>query len=51
MEKVGSTCELRLYDGQGHGFSSNKKFKFYQKTVLEADWFLQSLGLFAEQAK
>ena len=51
MEKVGSTCELRLYDGQGHGFFNYNKFEFYQKTVLEADWFLQSLGLLSEQAK
>ncbi len=44
MEKVNSRCELRLYEGQGHGFFNYKNFEFYKKTVEEADKFLQSLG-------
>lgn len=44
MEKVGSRCELVLYERQGHGFFNYKNFKYYEKTVLEADKFLQSLG-------
>ena len=43
MEKVESRCELRLYEGMGHGFFNYKNFDYYQKTVLEADHFLQSL--------
>lgn len=42
MEIVGSRCELRLYEGEGHGFFNNKEN--HQKTLLEADQFLQSLG-------
>jgi acetyl esterase/lipase len=44
MEKVGSHCELFLYEGQGHGFFNIGNFEYYKKTVLEADQFLQSLG-------
>lgn len=43
-EKVGSTCELYLYENQGHGFFNYKYSKYYKKTVYEADKFLQSLG-------
>ncbi len=43
MEKVNSRCELRLYEGQGHGFFNYKNFEHYQKTVTETDKFLQSL--------
>ena len=44
MSKVKSKCELRLYEGQGHGFFNYKNFEFYKKTLSEADLFLQSLG-------
>lgn len=44
MEKVKSRCELRLYEGEGHGFFNYKNFEYYKKTVYEADKFLQSLG-------
>ncbi|WP_167618843.1 alpha/beta hydrolase [Maribellus sediminis] len=44
MKKVGSKCELYLYNGQGHGFFNYKNFEYYKKTVSEADKFLQSLG-------
>ena len=44
MEKVGSICELYLYEGEGHGFFNYKNFENYKKTVYEADNFLQSLG-------
>lgn len=45
MEKVGSRCDLHLYEGEGHGFFNYKNLSNYQKTVLEADKFLLSLGL------
>lgn len=51
MEKVGSNCELFLYEGQGHGFFNIGNFEYYKKTVLEADRFLQSLGYLKEQPK
>jgi acetyl esterase/lipase len=44
MEKVNSSCELHLYEGQSHGFFNYKNFEYYKKTVSEADEFLQSLG-------
>ncbi len=48
MEKVGSRCELFLYEGQPHGFFNYRNFEFYQKTLLQADLFLQSLGYLKE---
>lgn len=44
MEKVNGTCELHLYEGQGHGFFNYKNFEYYKKTVTEADKFIQSIG-------
>ncbi len=47
MERVGSRCELFLYEGQPHGFFNFKSPEYYKKTVLEADKFLISLGYLA----
>ena len=49
MEKVGSRCDLILFEGEGHGFfnysQSNKgRLDNYNKTVVEAGKFLISLG-------
>ncbi len=44
MKKIGSTCELKLYQGEGHGFFNYRNFDNYRQTVLETDAFLQSLG-------
>lgn len=44
MERVGSRCELHLYEGQGHGFFNYPNTENYQQTVDQADQFLQSLG-------
>jgi acetyl esterase/lipase len=44
MDKVGSKCELRLYEGKGHGFFNYKHFAAYEETLRETDLFLQSLG-------
>lgn len=44
MEKVKSRCELHLYKGQKHGFFNYQNFKYYKRTLAEADNFLQSLG-------
>jgi acetyl esterase/lipase len=43
MEKVGSRCELFLYDGKGHGFFNYNQFENYRLTLLEANRFLISL--------
>jgi acetyl esterase/lipase len=44
MERVGSRCDLHLYEGQKHGFFNYTNFVYYRRTVVEADVFLQSLG-------
>lgn len=44
MEKVGSRCDLFLYEGEAHGFFNYKNIEMYTQTVLEADKFLISLG-------
>ena len=44
MEKVGSRCDLILYEDQSHGFFNYPKFENYKKTVEATDDFLQSLG-------
>ena len=49
MEKVGSRCELRLYEGEGHGFFNYKNFENYKSTVSEADKFLISIGFLEKE--
>lgn len=50
MQDVGSRSELRLYEGQPHGFfNRSRSQKFYEQTVSEMDKFLSSLGYFAPQ--
>ena len=45
MEKAGSRSDLHVYAGQPHGFfNKGKKGNYYEKTVLEMDKFLISLG-------
>jgi acetyl esterase len=44
MRKVGSRCELFLYEGKEHGFFNYNKIENYKSTVSETDTFLQSLG-------
>jgi len=44
MEKVGSRCELFLFEGAGHGFFNFKNPEYYNQTVRETDQFLVSLG-------
>lgn len=52
MEKVGSRCDLRLYQGENHGFFNyNRGLDLYGKTVLEADEFLVSLDYLKDGPK
>ena len=44
MDSVGSRCELKLYEGEEHGFFNARKPENFRKTVAETDEFLQSLG-------
>ncbi|WP_035806491.1 alpha/beta hydrolase [Lunatimonas lonarensis] len=44
MEKVGSRCDLFLYEGAGHGFFNYGNIDYYTQTLRESDRFLQSIG-------
>ncbi len=44
MEKVGSRCDLKLYEGEGHGFFNYGNREMYNKSVADADEFLISIG-------
>ncbi|WP_200975143.1 alpha/beta hydrolase [Echinicola sp. 20G] len=50
-EKVGSRCELYLYEGEAHGFFNYAQFDNYKDTILKTDQFLQSLGYLEEGPK
>ena len=49
MEKVNSRCDLKIYEGEKHGFWNYRNFENYKKTISEADMFLQSLGYLEEK--
>jgi acetyl esterase/lipase len=51
MNKVGSRCDLILYEGKGHGFFNYDKFDNYKITIADADIFLQSVGYLTEYPK
>ncbi|WP_218917222.1 alpha/beta hydrolase [Niabella ginsenosidivorans] len=54
MEKVGSRCDLALYDNAGHGFfnqNKNNDNPFYQETLNEAERFLNALGYLTANSK
>lgn len=44
MEKVGSRCDLKIYEGGRHGFFNPRNPEFFKSTLNETDIFLQSLG-------
>jgi len=52
MQEVGVKSELRVYQGQGHGFFNHGKDgnKWYEKTIAETDAFLTELGWLAKQS-
>ena len=45
MEKVGSRCELFLYEGEGHGFFNYRNYEIYVDTRDKAAEFLISEGI------
>lgn len=49
MEKVGSRCDLILYEDQPHGFFNYPNFANYKMTVQASDDFLQSLGYLSKE--
>ena len=44
MQKIGSRCDLHLYEDQGHGFFNFAQRENFKKTVATTDQFLESLG-------
>lgn len=44
MERVGSRCDLKLYEGAGHGFFNPRNPVFYYKTLEDTKKFLESMG-------
>ncbi len=44
VEKVGSRCDLELFEGEGHGFFNYKNIENYNKTITLTEQFLISLG-------
>ncbi len=50
MEKVGSRCDLMLFEGEKHDFFNYQRAENYQKTVFAADSFLVSLGFLEEKS-
>ena len=44
MAKVGSRCDLHLYEGQEHGFFNYRNREIYNTTIKETEDFLRSLG-------
>ncbi len=51
MEKVGSSCELILFQGEGHGFFNYNRFDNYKRCLVEADRFLVSLGYLQKEPR
>lgn len=51
MGKVGSKCNLVLYDKAGHGFFNNCQNEFYAQTLQEFENFLTSLGYLKNDSK
>ena len=47
MEKTGVRCEVKIYEGQKHGFFNygRNDNKYYTETLIETDRFLASAGL------
>lgn len=51
MEKVGSKCELKLYEGEEHGFFNYRNLNNYYLTIIEMDRFLQTLRYLNDEPK
>lgn len=51
MDKVGSTCELFLYEGEGHGFFNYRNYEIYVDTRDKAADFLISSGIIPDPGK
>lgn len=49
-EKVKSRCDLKLYEGQAHGFFNYARNRdMYYRTVQDMDLFLESLGYLTDR--
>lgn len=45
MEAAGGRCEVKLFEGEKHGFFNYRETENYYETMYETDMFLISLGL------
>ncbi|MBO0320964.1 alpha/beta hydrolase [Muricauda sp. CAU 1633] len=43
MDSVGSFCEVKVYEGQKHGFFNNRSPDYYKKTLQDVDLFLDKI--------
>ena len=50
MEKVGSRCDLYLYEGERHGFFNYRNYEIYVDTRDKADEFLISTGIIRDDS-
>jgi len=50
MERVGSRCDLILFDGESHGFFNYRNPDLYKKTIIETERFLISAGILQGKA-
>jgi acetyl esterase len=53
LDAVGVRCEVKVYEGQPHGFFNFREgnTRYYDETLAEADKFLTSLGWLKDDAK
>ncbi|MEA3460451.1 MAG: hypothetical protein U9R49_01140, partial [Bacteroidota bacterium] len=51
MEKVGSKCDLFLYEGEGHGFFNYRNYEIYTDTREKTEVFLISTGFIRDTSK
>lgn len=43
MDSVGSSCEVKVYEGQEHGFFNYWFPEYFEKTIIELDLFLAEI--------
>lgn len=44
MDSLQQWCDLKLYEGEDHGFFNYSNFKSYKRTIMDTDSFLVSLN-------
>ena len=49
VEEVGGRCDLKLYDGVGHGFFNQTEYR--DRVILDVDTFLRSVNCLAQDER